>query len=122
MEKLTACEELVMKAIWDASEELSMMDIMQRVNDQYKKDWKPQTVSTLLAKLVRKGYLQSHREGRLFFYQVMVPLEEYRGQQAEEFVKFWHFDKADEFLRTLMMSRTLSRSEIDHIRRLVVEG
>ncbi len=122
MEKLTTCEELVMKTIWDASEELGMMEIVQRVNDKYCKEWKPQTVSTFLARLVQKGYLQSYRKGRVFFYQVLVPLEEYRGQQAEEFVKFWHFDKADEFLRTLMMSRTLSRSEIDHIRRLVVEG
>ena len=43
---LTDCEQLVMKTVWDAEEELSLMEIMQRVNDRYHKDWKPQTVST----------------------------------------------------------------------------
>ena len=39
---LTDCEQLVMKTVWDAEEELSLMEIMQRVNDRYHKDWKPQ--------------------------------------------------------------------------------
>ena len=71
MEKLTTCEELVMKTIWDASEELSLTEIMQRVNEKYHKEWKPQTVSTFLARLVRKGYLQYYRKGRVFFYQTI---------------------------------------------------
>lgn len=122
IEKLTECEQLIMKVVWDASEELSLMEIMQRANDKYHKEWKPQTVSTFLARLVSKGYLESYRQGRLFFYRIMVPLEEYTGQQAKEFVEFWHHDRADEFLRTLMMSRALSGSETDRIRRMVVEG
>ena len=32
---LTDCEQLVMKTVWDAEEELSLMEIMQRVNDKY---------------------------------------------------------------------------------------
>ena len=54
---LTDCEQLVMKTVWDAEEELSLMEIMQRVNDRYHKDWKPQTVSTFLARLVRSVLL-----------------------------------------------------------------
>lgn len=68
IERLTNCEELVMKIIWDADgEELCLMDVMDRVNSKYKKNWKPQTVSTFLARLVRKKYIQSHRNGRQFF-------------------------------------------------------
>lgn len=121
MEKLTTCEELVMKTIWDASEELSMMDIMQRINDKYCKEWKSQTVSTFLARLVQKGYLQSYRKGRVFFYRALVPLEEYRGQQAKEFVEFWHHNNADEFLRSLMAARELRVKETARIRKLIKE-
>lgn len=121
MEKLTTCEELVMKTIWDASEELSLTEIMQRVNDKYHKEWKPQTVSTFLARIVDKGYLRSYRQGRVFFYQILVPLEEYRGQQAKEFVEFWHHNNADEFLRSLMAARELRVKETARIRRLIKE-
>lgn len=105
MEKLTECEELVMKTVWDAGEELSLTEIMQRVNENYHKEWKPQTVSTFLGRLVRKGYLRHYRQGRVFFYQILIPLEEYKGQQAQEFVEFWHHNNADDFLRSLMAAR-----------------
>ena len=94
MEKLTDCEQLVMKTVWDADEELSLMEIMQKVNDKYHKEWKPQTVSTFLARLVRKGYVQHYRQGRVFLYQILVPIEEYRTQLAREFDEFWFYDSA----------------------------
>ncbi len=89
-EKLTECEQQVMKVIWDSGAELSLMEIVRSVNDKYHKDWKPQTVSTFLARLVRKGYLRYYRQGRLFFYQVLIPFEECRQQVTKEFVNFWY--------------------------------
>lgn len=121
MEKLTACEELVMKTVWDAGEELSLTEIMQRTNEKYHKEWKPQTVSTFLGRLVRKGYLRHYRQGRVFFYQILIPLEEYKGQQAQEFVEFWHHNNADDFLRSLMEVRTLRRNEVKSIGKLVTK-
>lgn len=97
-EALTDCEQLVMKTVWDAEDELSLMEIMQRVNDKYHKKWKPQTVSTFLARLVKKGYLRHYRQGRVFFYRILVSMREYRTQLTQEFVDFWYHGNADEFL------------------------
>lgn len=98
LKNLTDCEQLVMKTVWDAAEELSLMEIMQRVNDHYSKEWKSQTVSTFLARLVKKGYLEHYRKGRLFFYQVLIPMEEYRNQLTRDYLKFWYPGNEDEFL------------------------
>lgn len=117
--KLTDCEQLVMKAIWDAGDELSLMEIMDRVNEKYNKDWKPQTVSTFLARLVNKGYIKSYRFGRVFFYQILVSLEEYKGQLTCEYVDFWNHGNADEFLSALMKERQLRKDEIERIRKFV---
>lgn len=122
MDKLTTCEELVMKTIWDAGEELGLTEIVKRVNEKYHKEWKPQTVSTFLARLVKKEYLRYYRQGRIFLYKILVPLEEYRGQQAREFVEFWHHGNADEFLRSLMTVRELRVKENARIRKLIKEG
>ena len=54
---ISACERLVMKAIWDTPEEMALQEIMDKVNEENGKSWKPQTVSTFLARLVRKGFL-----------------------------------------------------------------
>lgn len=119
LERLTDCEELVMKTVWDAQEELSLMEVMSRVNDKYKKDWKPQTVSTFLARLVKKGYLKHYRQGRVFFYQILVPLEVYKGQLTSDYVDFWNHSNADEFLCALMEERPLRGDEIERIQKLI---
>lgn len=117
--KLTECEELVMKTVWDAEEELSLMEIMDRVNTKYDKDWKPQTVSTFLARLVSKGYLQHYRQSRQFFYKILIPLEEYKGRITNEYIEFWNHGNADEFLCALMKERNLRKDEVDRIRKFV---
>lgn len=115
IEKLTTCEELVMKVVWEADEEMSLMEIMDRVNAKYKKDWKPQTVSTFLARIVRKEYLRSYRSGRQFYYTILIPLESYIGHITNEYVKFWNHGNADEFLCALVSERKLRTEEIQKI-------
>lgn len=102
---LTDCEQLVMKTVWDAERELSLTDITQRVNETYHKEWKSQTVSTFLARLVRKGYLKHYRKGRIFYYQILVPQEEYVGEMARRFVEFWNQGSVDNFLEALKARR-----------------
>lgn len=100
-ENLTNCEEMVMKTVWDAEKELDLAHITQRVNETYHKEWKPQTVSTFLARLVRKGYLKNYRKGRVFYYQILVQQKEYLGEMAERFVEFWKQENVDVFLAAL---------------------
>lgn len=119
LEKLTDCEELVMKTVWDAEEELSLMEVMSRVNEKYKKNWKPQTVSTFLARLVKKGYLRHYRQGRVFFYQILVPLDTYKGQLTNDYVNFWNHSNADEFLCALTEERPLREDEVERIQKLI---
>lgn len=119
LENLTDCEQLVMKTVWDAEEELSLMEVMARVNDKYNKAWKPQTVSTFLARLVKKGYLKHYRQGRVFFYQVLVPLEVYKGQLTSDYVAFWNHDNADEFLCALTEERALRKDEMERIQKMI---
>ena len=59
--KITEMEQLVMKCIWTSDEDMSLPNVMGIANGKYKKDWKPQTVSTYLSHLVKKGYLNFYR-------------------------------------------------------------
>ena len=102
---LTDCEQMVMKTVWDAEEELSMIEITQRVNETYHKEWKTQTVSTFLARLVRKGYLQNYRKGRVFFYRSLVAQADYVGEMARRFVDFWNHGSVDDFLEAFHLRK-----------------
>ena len=76
--RLSDAEEMIMTIIWRAQEDLALMDIRKRVNSEYDKQWKPQTVSTFLHRLREKGFLRSYRAGRQTYYQPVILLQDYR--------------------------------------------
>ena len=88
--RMTDCELMVMKCIWDSPVELSMQQVREMVNLRYGKDWKSQTVSTFLKRLVGKGYIQMHRKGRVFFYQPLADAEECQIDELRWVVTLWY--------------------------------
>lgn len=73
MEELTTAESMVMKTIWDHPHEMALQEIMKLTNETYGKDWKSQTVSTYIAKLVKKGFLRMNQSGRNATYEIIIP-------------------------------------------------
>ena len=90
--RMTDSEVMVMKCIWDSPVKLSMQQIREVVNMRYGKDWKSQTVSTFLQRLVGKGYLQMHKKGRVFFYQPLVDAEECQIEKLQNILTLWYGD------------------------------
>ena len=90
---ISACEKLVMKVIWDSTEELALQEVMDGVNHENGTNWKPQTVSTFLSRLVKKGFLNMYRKGRYCYYQPLVSKEDFWRATMEESAKF--FTKGD---------------------------
>lgn len=82
-----------MKIIWDSTEDLALQEVMDRVNQENDKSWKPQTVSTFLARLVRKGFLTVYRKGRYSYYQPAVSREDFWKATMQENARF--FTKGD---------------------------
>ncbi len=101
IEDLTKSEELVMKAIWDCKKEPVLSDVVDRVNRFYGKDWAPQTVSTFLAKLVRKNYLKMQRDGKIYTYKVLIPEKSYREKLCKHLVSFWYGDNFNNLVKEL---------------------
>lgn len=88
IKKLTEGEEMVMKAVWDCRKEPVLSEVLERVNDVYGKDWKPQTVSTFMAKLVQKNYLKLQRNGKTYTYKVLVKEDVYNKEQLKRLYIF----------------------------------
>lgn len=71
---LTSAEENLMRLLWKFGS-FYLKEVMEQHPEP-----KPHqnTVSTYLKILVEKGYLSTEKEGRIFRYQTIVPVEEYR--------------------------------------------
>ena len=62
---ISACEKLVMKVIWDSTEELALQEVMDGVNHENGKNWKPQTVSTFLSRLGKERLSEYVPQGQI---------------------------------------------------------
>ena len=92
---LTESEKITMKCVWDIGDGARLSRIMTLANDKYGKEWKPQTVSTFLGKLVRKGFVEQYRDGRYFYYRILIDKHTYRTQMIRDDVEFWDVRQED---------------------------
>lgn len=76
--ELSTCEEMIMTIIWNNETAQDLSSIMNQANSTYNTTWKPQTVSTFLARAKKKGFLSSYQKGRYSYYQPLVSKAEYR--------------------------------------------
>ena len=87
MKKLPAISDAewnVMKVVWDHGP-LSSGDVVRRLADE--KHWKPRTIKTLLARLVRKGaVVAAEADGGKFLYSAKVAREELARREAKGFL------------------------------------
>ena len=50
-EPLSACEAMIMKVIWDQKGDISVPELIDLIQERYKRDYKRTTVVTLLTRL-----------------------------------------------------------------------
>ena len=77
IKRLPDSEEVVMSIIWGSDDAPDLAAVREKAAGRYGKDWKPQTISTLLCRLVRKGFLSSYRKGRYTYYVPLIRREDY---------------------------------------------
>ncbi len=119
--QLTAAETIVMKCIWDADHEMSLAEIVKNANENYGKDWKPQTVSTYLAKLCQKDYIRMKRTGRMITYEILISEEDYKSEQAREFVSFWNGGSIKQFLTAFYKDEPATKEDISELKKIIDE-
>ena len=90
-------------------------------NEGYGKEWKPQTVSTYLAKLCIKNYIQMKRAGRTITYEILITEEDYKSEQAREFVAFWNNGSLKQFITAFYKDEPASKDEIEELRNAIEE-
>lgn len=119
LKKLTDSEQVVMKCIWLRDEDMSLPEIVELTNTRYKKQWKPQTVSTFLKHLVQKGYLSLYRQGRIFKYQPLVKEEDYSSHLLKDHIHFWNDDSLEAFAMTLCREETITKEELSALKKML---
>ncbi|MCM1308460.1 MAG: BlaI/MecI/CopY family transcriptional regulator [Butyrivibrio sp.] len=118
-QELSKCEGMVMKAIWSSGDILTMQEIALKVNSLFHKTWKTQTVSTYLARLVKKGYLSMERRGRLFYYYPLIEEKDYTEREIVKFIDMWGNTKTGALLSAFTRTEGFTEEEREYIRSIL---
>lgn len=105
---LTSAEENLMKLFWKL-QSFYLKEVMEQHPEP-----KPHqnTVSTYLKILVEKGYLSTEKEGRIFRYSVIVPLEDYKKFLLKELSLNFFNNSGKEILEFLFNENLISQNDL----------
>ena len=97
--QLTAAETIVMKCIWDADhDDVTGRDRKKLQMRDTEKSGNHRRYPHYLAKLCIKNYIQMKRAGRTITYEILITEEDYKSEQAREFVAFWNNGSLKQFI------------------------
>lgn len=119
--EISTCERMIMKVIWDAEEDYDLRHVMDAVNQEFHKTWKPQTVSTFLTRLINKGYLTAYRKGRYSYYQPAVSKEDFKMSTVTENIEYFDRGSISAFVCGLFDNVKLTKEDKERIKKKIDE-
>ena len=118
---LTASEKFVMKAIWDAKEDIAFQELLRRVKEQYGRDYARTTVATFLKNMEEKGFVSSYHIGRTAYIHAEKSEEEYKKQFIQDNTNFWFEGSAGKVMAALFETQDITKDEICKMRKMLDE-
>lgn len=113
MKKLPDAEFEIMKAVWANEPPMTTTIIMEQLGKE--KEWKIQTVVSLMLRLVERGFLRSEKHGKERTYFPLVDKEDYLKFETGSFMKQYHDSSLFNLINTLYDDKALSDEDIDEL-------
>src|SRR4051812_23086276 len=97
--RLSETEMEVMEVIWGLATSVTVTQILDIFEG---KGWKTSTVSTLLKRLIEKGFLTKSMSGKVNYYDPALTLHEYKKYETRSFLNRLYNGKAKNFIAALV--------------------
>lgn len=114
--ELSGCESVLMKAIWDKKEDISLMELREVLKTKFGKNYSRTTVSTFLLRLSQKGFVKTYKVGKNSYIHPIRKEDEYKRMLMEKELDFWFAGRPSALMAALCDDRELSKTEADKIR------
>ena len=107
----------VMEMLWKCGNEIRQTELLKEF-ERAGKDWKRQTLNTLITRLEEKGLIE--RENRVV--KALMTREKFNHMQMKENIEHMYGGKLSSFLAAFTGQETISREEADKILRILEQG
>ncbi|MEN6327896.1 MAG: BlaI/MecI/CopY family transcriptional regulator [Syntrophomonas sp.] len=115
IQKISESEREVMQVIWDSWQPLSSAEILQAFKE--KKNWKPTTVLTFLARLAEKGIITASKSGKTNQYTPLISENEYKQFETRSFLNTVHKGSVKSFMTALYEADDIKSEETEELKK-----
>lgn len=115
IQKLSETEKELMEAIWTCKPPVTSTELLHLFAEKGK-EWKGQTISTFLSRLVNKGALSAQKEGRTNHYTPLISQVEYKLMETQDVLNGLYQGSVKNLISALYDGDKLSDQDIAELK------
>ena len=112
--RLSETETEVMHVIWGLPSPVTVAQLLAIF--EHSKGWKTSTLSTILARLIDKGFLTKQMQGKTNYYSAHLSLHAYRKHEAQNLLANLYGGNIKNFVAALVDHEGISKQDMDDLR------
>ena len=117
LKKLPDAEFEIMRSIWHMTEPVTSPMLTEQLRTTLPdKDWKPQTVLTMLVRLENKGFLRSEKSGKERFYFTVITENDYLKVERDSFRSRFSGSSFSGLVKALYDGESISDEDINELK------
>lgn len=115
--KISSSEFEVMKYIWSQQPPLTSQRIIDALKEQF--NWAPQTIKTLIGRLVKKGVLDYDKVGRNYLYSSKLSKDECVCAESDSFLSRVFDGALDSMVLHFAQRKNISQNDLEELKRIL---
>ena len=115
--RLPDAEQEVMQAIWEAKEPVSAGSILEKVKE--KRTWGLSTLTTVLGRLIEKGYLSVDKTSGSNIYTSIISEKDYKNKEGRSFLEKVYGNSLSAFVAALYDGGNIKNEELEELQRFI---
>lgn len=119
LKKLPDAEFDIMKVVWSNEPPITTNIIMQQLG--HEKEWKAQTVISLMLRLVERGFIRTEKNGKERTYFPLISKEDYLNFETGDFMNRFHGNSFASLVATLYDGNKIKDSDLDQLEKWLKE-
>ena len=112
--KLSDVEMEIMRTIWGLAAPVTVAGLLAVFHDS--KGWKNSTITTMLERIIAKGFLRKEMKGKTNYYSIVATLEDYQRQEGRNIISALYGGSAKNFMAALVEDGGMNKSEVKELR------
>ncbi|ACV62862.1 transcriptional repressor, CopY family [Desulfofarcimen acetoxidans DSM 771] len=119
LKKLPDTEFDIMKVVWANEPPITTNIIMQQLGNE--REWKAQTVISLMLRLVERGFIRTEKNGKERTYFPLISKEDYLKFETGDFMERFHGNSFASLVATLYNGNKIKDSDLDQLAKWLKE-